>query len=218
MSTSPNPPDSPELLNDGAAPTGADQDDSHPHSFTSLLESLETETSGDPVTFGQLLDVAGRRTFGPVILLLGAISISPLTIVPGANWAVATATLLFAGQLLFGRKRPWLPAGILNIQFRREHLSKMVRGGREAAHVADRLTAPRLTFLTEPPFVFGTALLCVMAALVTYPLGLIPLGPILPGVSIVLLGIGLTARDGLFLLMSGISLAGAAVLVSRFFL
>lgn len=216
MSKSPNLPDnvssSPE---DCADDTG---DGCNPLSFSGLLESLEAETSGDPVTFGELLDVAGRRTFGPVILLLGAISISPLTIIPGANWAVATATLLFAGQLLIGRKRPWLPKKILDISFPRQHLSGMVRGGREAAHVADRLTAPRLVFLTEPPFVYGTALLCVIAALITYPLGLIPLGPILPGVSIVLLGIGLTARDGLFLLMSGISLAGAAVLVLRFFL
>lgn len=214
MSKSPNLPDSPAAAGD--CDDGAD--DCHPHSFTSLLESLESETSSDPVTFGQLLDVAGRRTFGPVILLLGAISISPLTILPGANWAVATATLLFAGQLLVGRKRPWLPRKILDIAFPRAHLSRMVEAGREAAHVADRLTAPRLTFMTDPPFVYLTALICVFASLITYPLGLIPLGPILPGVSIVLLGIGLTARDGLFLLMSGISLAGAAVLVSRFFL
>ncbi len=216
MSKSPNLPDSaPASPGDSG---GATDDGSDPHSFTALLESLETETSGDPVTFGDLLSVAGRRTFGPVILLLGAISISPLTIIPGANWAVATATLLIAGQLLLGRRRPWLPQRILDISFPRQHLSGMVNGGREAAHIADRLTAPRLIFLTEPPFVYGTALLCVVAALITYPLGLIPLGPILPGVSIVLLGIGLTARDGLFLLMSGISLAGAAVLVSRFFL
>lgn len=217
MSKSPNLQDSQDLLTEENGDCAAGEDGCHPHSFTGLLESLETETSSDPVTFGQLLEVAGRRTFGPVILLLGAISISPLTIIPGANWAVATATLLFAGQLLIGRRRPWLPRNILDIAFRREHLSQMVKNGREAAHVADRLTAPRLTFLTEPPFVYGTALLCVLAALITYPLGLIPLGPVLPGVSIVLLGIGLTARDGLFLLMSGISLAGAAVLVSRFF-
>jgi hypothetical protein len=185
--------------------------------FSDLLQSLVDRTSGETVTLGQLLDVVGRRSFGPVILLLGLVGISPLTVVPGATWAVATVTLAFAVQILFNLKHPLMPGGLLNLSLPRNQLVKLVAAGGKAAHIADKLTAPRLTFLTAPPFVTVTALACIGSALVTYPLGLVPLGPVLPGLSIVLLGIGMTARDGVFLGLSLLTLAGSALLVWKAF-
>lgn len=186
--------------------------------FSGLLSALLAETSGDTVTLRQLMDVAGRRTFGPVLLLLGLIAVSPLTLVPGATWLVAAVTLLFSGQILLGLRKPWLPGKLVDTQFPRRLLEQTVEKAAPIAQVADKLTSPRLVFLTEPPFVMGTALLCVMAALITFPLGLIPLAPILPGISIVLIGIGLTARDGVFLMLSMLSLTGGAMLMVRWLL
>jgi hypothetical protein len=186
--------------------------------FTGLVNSLVTETSGDTVTLGQLMAIMERRSFGAVILLLGLISISPLTIVPGANWLVATVTLLFSVQLLFGAKHPVMPKKLLGMSMQRDHLVAFAAAARKTAHTADALTAPRLEWLTRPPFVFAVALICVAAALITYPLGLIPFGPVLPGVSIVLMGVGLTAKDGVFLLLSGLALGGAAMLLARWLL
>ena len=185
--------------------------------FSELLQSLVTQTSGETVSLGDMLDVVGRRSFGPVILLLGFIAISPLTIVPGATWGVAAITLLFAIQILFNLKHPLMPKGLLKIAIPRAQLEKVVKGTAKAAHIADKLTAPRLMFLTEPPFVMLTALACIGAALATFPLGLIPLGPVLPGISIVLLGVGLTARDGVFLGLSLVALGGSALLVWKAF-
>lgn len=182
--------------------------------FVGLLNCLVTETSGETVTLGQLMHIVERRSFGAVILLLGVIAISPLTIVPGATWAVAAVTLLFSLQLLFAR-HPMLPSPLLKLKLPREQLKVFVKASRRMAHIADRLTAPRLTFLTRPPFVIGVAIVCTIAALVTFPLGLIPLAPVLPGVSIVLMGIGLTARDGVFLLLSSLALAGSLLLLAR---
>ena len=183
--------------------------------FAGLLDCLIAETSGETVTLGQLMKIVERRSFGAVILLLGLIAVSPLTIVPGATWAVAAVTLLFSMQLLFGLKHPMMSRNLLDLQMPRPALENFVNTARNLAHVADKLTAPRLGFLTRPPFVIGVALVCTIAALVTFPLGLIPLGPVLPGVSILLMGIGLTARDGVFLLLSTLAMAGAVLLVVR---
>jgi hypothetical protein len=202
----------------GAAKSGDATSGDGPHNFKGLLDSLLTKTEGDKVTLGGLLDVVGRRSFGPVILLLGFIAISPLTIIPGASWLVAAITLLFAGQILIGRRAPWLPRKLLQTEFPREYLEKAVAAGQGAAHVADKLTKPRLTFLTEPPFVFVTALCCVAAALITFPLGLIPFGPVLPGLSIVLMGVGMTARDGVWLSLAMLSLGGAVLMLGRWLL
>ena len=186
--------------------------------FSGLLEALLEESSGEHVTLRELMEIAGHRSYGPVILLLGLVAVSPLTLLPGTTWAVAAVTLLFAGQIFFGRRHPWLPARLVDAKFPRDLLEKTVKQARGIAKIADKLTSPRLTFLTEPPFVMGVALLCVMAALVTFPLGLIPLAPALPGLSIVLLGIGMTARDGVFLMLSCVALAGSAMLVARWVL
>jgi hypothetical protein len=186
--------------------------------FTALLNCLVTETSGDTVTLGQLMRIMERRSFGAVILLLGLIAISPLTVVPGATWTVAVVTLLFSVQLLFGMRHPWLPKALLNLKMPRDKLQALVKGGRKMAHTADKLTAPRLGFLTRPPFVIGVAILCIVAALITFPLGLIPLAPVLPGVAIVLMGVGLTARDGVFLVLATLAMGGSVLLLTRLIL
>lgn len=186
--------------------------------FTGLLDCLVKETSGEKVTLGQLMHIVERRSFGAVILLLGLIAVSPLTIVPGATWVVATVTLLFSIQLLFALKHPILPKRLLKLELSRDHLQTFARASRKMAHTADKLTAPRLGFLTRPPFIVAVALICIAAALVTFPLGLIPLGPVLPGISILLMGIGLTARDGVFLLLSSLAFAGAVLLLTRLLL
>jgi hypothetical protein len=186
--------------------------------FSKLLDSLLAETSGESVTLGELMHITERRSFGAVILLLGLVAISPLTIMPGATWLVAAATLLFSIQLFFGARHPVLPKTMLDMKMPRQQLERFVRALRKTAHTADRLTRPRLTFLTRPPFVIGTSLVCIAASLVTFPLGLFPLGPVLPGISILMMGIGLTARDGVFLLISGLAFGGASLLLVRWLL
>jgi hypothetical protein len=68
---------------------------------------------------------------------------------------------------------------------------------------------PRWTALTQPPFVNLIALLVIAAALVTIPLGLIPFAPLAPGLAIVLFGLGMTARDGLWLALGAVVFGGA---------
>ena len=74
------------------------------HNLTSLLDALESKTTGDgaaTVTVRDILQLIGRRAYGPLLLIVGLIAISPATIIPGATWAFATLTLIIAIQLLF---------------------------------------------------------------------------------------------------------------------
>lgn len=178
-----------------------------------MMRSLVLNTQGEEVTVGELLHAIGRRAHGPIFLLLGFIAISPLTLVPGANWLMGTVILIFAVQVVIGLRHPWLPRRALNFRFRREHLVKGVAATEKYAHMLDALVRPRLTFLTEPPFIQLVALVCVLAALVTYPLGLVPFGPLLPSLAVLLFGLALTARDGVVLLMAFGAFAGAVVLM-----
>ena len=180
-----------------------------------LLDSLIEQTSGDLVSIEDLLNAVGRRAFGPLLLLLGFIAISPLTIVPGTSWLVAFVTLLIAGQVALGQERPWLPKKALVVAFPRDALIKGVEAIKRPARRIDSLLKPRIGFLTEPPFVQLIALATMLAALITFPLGLVPFGPVLPGIAIMLIGLGLTARDGIAILLAGGAMAGALIFVIR---
>lgn len=193
-------------------------DSASAHGFTDLLAALSEMRAGErPVTLRRLLEVVGRRSFGAVILLLGVVSISPLTIVPGANWLVAAVTFLFSAQILIGRRHPWLPARLLDAQFPGAAFGRVIESPRlrRWASAMDRLARPRIAFMTEAPFIALPALAAILTALVTFPLSLVPFGPVLPGISLILLGAGMTARDGVWLLVSLASLGGTGFLFAR---
>ncbi|MEM1149597.1 MAG: exopolysaccharide biosynthesis protein [Pseudomonadota bacterium] len=185
------------------------------NNLSSLLRSLMEETSGDVVTARDMLNAVGRRSYGPILLLLGFIAISPLTIIPGATWLVALLILLISVQIVIGMRYPWVPRRLLDFEFRREDLLRGVEMSEGYVRRIDAVLRPRLTFLTDPPFAQLIALVCIGAALISFPLGFIPFAPLLPGIAVLLFGLGLTARDGFVLVAAGLSLLGAVLLLLR---
>lgn len=181
----------------------------------SLLQSLGQNTGGDTVTVRDLLDAVGRRSYGPLLLMLGFVAISPLTIIPGGTWLISLIILLVAGQIVIGRSYPWVPRRILNVEFKREHLEQGLETADHYAAFVDRFVKPRLAFLTATPFAQLVALICVAAALISFPLGFIPLGPVLPGLAVLVFGLGLAARDGVVIALAGALLVAATFLLIR---
>jgi hypothetical protein len=163
----------------------------------------------DEVTIRELLATVGRRSYGPLLLIVGLFSISPATIVPGMTWLSAGLTLVIALQMFVGRRTPWLPRHALDASISRELVLKGVSGFRPWAHRIDAMMRPRLSFLANPPFVNLIAIACVITALVTIPLGFIPFAPLAPGIAIVMFGLGMTSRDGLLLTFALIVVAAA---------
>lgn len=171
--------------------------------LNSLLDVIEDKVRADgvsgDVTVRDVMEVIGRRAYGPLLLLIGLISISPLTVVPGATWALALVTLVVSLQLLFHSGTPWLPKPALNMRLSETQLEKFIKSARPTARGVDKVIRPRMQFLADAPWVLIIALLCILAALITFPLGLIPFAPVIPGLAVVVFGLGLTARDGLLL-------------------
>lgn len=195
------------------------------HDLTSLLDVLQDKIDTDnrangsgSITLKDVLKQFGRRAYGPLLLIIGLISISPAALIPGSTTVFATLTLLIALQLLFHRDHPWMPGFALRMKLSEEKLGKFIRFCRPATKLIDKIIRPRFTFLSEPPWVIVVALMVVFAALITYPLSFIPIAPLLPGLAVSAFGLGLTARDGL-LLAIGTGIMGVAgwILVTRLF-
>lgn len=183
--------------------------------FDQLCASVSCTTEGEEkVSLEDVLDTVGRRAYGPLLLLIGLFSISPISVIPGMTWLAATLTLVVAAQMLVGRINPWLPRRALQTMFPRRLLVNGVNRARPLARFMDSLLKPRLTFLSRPPMVRLIAAMVMAAALITYPLGFIPFGPLGPGVAVVLFGLGMTTRDGLVLLLATglVGLTGWALL------
>lgn len=173
--------------------------------MTGLLDRIEhvaKEKQSDRLSLGDILNVVGRRAYGPLLLIIGILSVSPLALIPGSTWAFAALTLLVAVQMAVNRKHPWLPQSTLKISFPGSKIEAALRKLRPWTRGIDRIVRPRLQFLAHEPWLILVALLAIAAALVTFPLSFIPFAPFIPGATIILVGLGVTARDGLLLLLA----------------
>ncbi|MFP3944998.1 MAG: exopolysaccharide biosynthesis protein [Alphaproteobacteria bacterium] len=188
--------------------------------LSGLLQRLfERFDDGSPpetkLTIADLLETIGRRAYGPLLLFIGLFSISPASFVTGMTWLSATIIILIALQMLVGRRTPWLPRNILRIRLTRKLLFSGLNAMKPWARRIDRFLKPRLTFLTGWPFVPLVALVCIVSALISYPAGFIPGAPFVPGMVIVLVGLGMTARDGLMILLGTALVAGSGWFLFR---
>jgi hypothetical protein len=174
-----------------------------------IVAKCDRDDTPDTLTLGEILESVGRRSYGPLLLVIGLFAISPATIVPGMTWLAAALTLVVAGQMALGLPRIWLPKSALKAELPRNAVRSGVEKMRGVAKAVDKLLKPRLTFLSKPPFVNLVALLVIAAALITFPLGLIPLAPLAPGLAVVFFGLGMVARDGLWLALGTAAMAGA---------
>ncbi|TWT61367.1 exopolysaccharide biosynthesis protein [Rubinisphaera italica] len=171
------------------------------NTLTDLLDDVEEGTSGDRITVGELLDTIDSRSYGPILLLPAFIALSPIGAIPGMSIVTGTIIIMFAAQLLFGMRHPWLPKFIENIEFSREKMDKTSDVMRPWAKWVDSALYKRLTFLTQRPFDSIVAGICILLALLFYPLALLPWAVAIPSGAIVLFSLGLTSRDGLFVLV-----------------
>jgi hypothetical protein len=174
-----------------------------------ISASADAEADAAPLTLGDVLDSVGRRSYGPLLLVIGLFAVSPATAVPGLTWFAAALTLIVAGQMALGLRRIWLPKSALNLRVGRRTVHDGVEKSRPTARFVDHLLCPRLRFLSKPPFVNLVALACVGAALATFPLGLVPLAPLIPGLAVVAFGLGMVAQDGVWLLVGMVGVGGA---------
>ncbi|MGE0595652.1 MAG: exopolysaccharide biosynthesis protein [Hyphomonadaceae bacterium] len=189
-----------------------------PHTLSDIIDELSYNLgrdTGGEVRLGSIVSAVGRRSYGPLLLVIGLFSISPATAIPGLTWASALVTLLIALQMAVGLKRPWLPKALLDLRVPRQPLFNFLDRARPKVESLEngRWLRTRWAFLSAPLWVNFVALAVVAAALITIPLGLIPLAPIAPGLAVVFFGVGMTARDGVWLLL-GLAIFAAAFAIA----
>jgi len=160
------------------------------------------------VTLGDLLDLAGERTFGFLFVLLSFPSALPIP-APGYSVPFGIVMFLLAVQLLIGREEPWFPPGWRNHGFEAKKVRQTLNVGLPWLRRIESISRPRLTQVcTTVP---GRCVIGLAIALMSISMMIpIPGTNTLPAIGIFVTGFGLLDDDG------AISLAGLALCVCGF--
>lgn len=163
------------------------------------------ETPSPKVTLGDILNLAGERTFGFLFVLLSLPSALPLP-APGYSVPFGVVMLLLAVQLIVGRHRPWLPAKWQGHAFELAQVQGVMKAGLPWLQRLEALSRPRLTHVcTSLP---GRVIIGVAIALMSISMMIpVPGTNTLPAMGIFVTGFGLLDDDGF------ISLAGLVLCV-----
>jgi hypothetical protein len=187
-----------------------------PHDLEDVLETLcEIGERQGRVSISDIKNSIGQRSFGPFLLIIAVVEISPIGGIPGLPTALAGIAVFIAAQILFGRPYFWLPEVIRRRSIEGDRLKKALDHLKPGARLIDKAIGPRLTWFTRGLFIRFVAVLCILLALSVPPLELVPFASTVPFATIGLFGLALTAEDGLLVLI-GCCLAGGAAFYSAY--
>jgi hypothetical protein len=170
------------------------------------LAELRDRAGERRITLREVIYVLGGRAYLLLVLLLALPFITPIPI-PGLSTPFGLAIALIALRLSLGQ-RPWLSKGLQRRELPAGFLRKLVGVAEKVLRFLEKFLRPRLTFLTDTPFLRQLHALLMLTAALALLLPLpIPFTNSFPAWAILLIAAGLLERDG------GFILAGYAVFV-----
>jgi len=167
-----------------------------------VLEKIHKSSEQlENVSIGDILDVVGRRSFGPILLIVGLVTVAPLIgDIPGVPTVMGIIVFLVATQILVNRKKLWLPRAILNRSIKKDRLHRAINKLYKPAGYVDKLIKPRLQWITTGVMVYPAALVCLGISLAMPIMEFIPFSANFAGAALIAFGLSFTARDGIMAL------------------
>lgn len=180
-----------------------------PKRLSEVLTAIVAATEGERVSLGEILDALDNRSYGPLLLLPAVIVVSPLGAIPGMPLVTGAIVFLFAGQMLIFVSHPWLPKMLRRFAFPREKLTYAVEHLNPWIQWTERAIHHRLDVFATWPGSYLIAPICLTLSVLFGLFGVIPFAVAIPGGAVLLFALGLTARDGVLVLL-GYALTAAA--------
>ncbi|MBN7770467.1 exopolysaccharide biosynthesis protein [Marinobacter daepoensis] len=186
-----------------------------PESLTELISRIRATTRDqDRVSVGDLMAAVGERSFGPLVLLAGLITVAPLIgDIPGVPTILGLLVLLTLGQLLCQRRSIWIPRRMAERGVAKEKLLTGLRWADKPAAWIDRWTKRRFSWLVTGLGQYLMALVCMAVAAAMPLMELIPFSANGGGLSLMAFGLAIVARDGLLALLAVAATCGTGWVV-----
>lgn len=181
--------------------------DSRDGSLSALLVQIAQDDGRARISVADLVRLLEGRAFGALLLIFALPNIVPN--IPGTSAILAIPLIWLSAQMMLGRP-PLLPRAIGERSLARGDFAVMIRRIGPALARAERLLKPRLRRLTGRVMQRWLGALCLLLSLIL--LLPVPLGNILPGLSISVIALGMLGRDGLWVLV-GLAVSALSLLV-----
>ncbi len=177
-------------------------------SIDEVIEELEDYAEHHRrVCIADILDEFGHRSYGPFLVLLPLIELTPIGAIPGLPSLLALMIGIVALQLMLHRDHIWLPDFIQKRSIRGRNLASALHKIDGVAHFLDTCCAGRLKGLTHGIAVRVAGFCIILLSLTVPPLELVPFASSVPMLAIAAFGVALTVRDGLLMIVAaGITL------------
>ncbi len=160
--------------------------------LSSILRQLAADRSRERISIGDLFQTMGDRAISALMLIFALPNAFPTP--PGTSAVLGAPLVFLAVQLTFGLK-PWLPRVIADRSMRREDFETIVGRIHRWLAWAERMLKPRLAIFAEPPAEYLAGAACLLLSIVL--LLPVPLGNMLPAITISVFAFGILGRDGL---------------------
>lgn len=184
-----------------------------PTPIESLSSILDETLQGDPeVTVGELADRVARRGFGVFMIVLALPTMIPI-LPPGSAATIGLLYVILSVQMLIGWERPWLPPGVRHYRLSPSLLESLHRRGIPFLRRVERFSRPR-------PILLDERIIARIVAVAVFLLGVVLFSPLpffntIPALTVLVLGVGLLNRDGVFIL-AGMLMAAVVLSVVAF--
>ncbi|MFO7807864.1 exopolysaccharide biosynthesis protein [Guyparkeria sp.] len=184
-----------------------------PRNLGELLQRIaQVAADRDDVYLATIMDALGTRSFGPVLLLIGVILVSPLSGLPGMPTTMGVGLALISLQLILGREAFWLPRWLLDRHVSSGRLQGTLQWLDRPARFIDWWLRPRLPMLASDSGAVFIAIICLLLAFAMPVMELVPFSATAAGLAVVAFGLALVAIDGLFVLLGVLYLLTVASL------
>lgn len=170
--------------------------------FSAVLERLGARGS-EKLYLGEVVEAFGNRAFGAVMLLFAIVNMLPWP--PGGTTLTGAPLLFLSMELAWGRRTLWLPGWIERASINRSTFRNLSGRLLPTIRRGERLSRPRLCFLTSRfgQGLIGLACLLLSAVLVLPVFG----GNLVPAIAIGFFSLGVMQRDGLAVLLGWLTTA-----------
>lgn len=181
--------------------------------ITDVLLRVREQTDTEQVPVDTLITALESRGFGPLLLAPALLALLPTGAIPGVPSICGVLIFLIAVQGGLGRQSPWVPKRLRQLSINRATLIRAIDRVRPVTRRIDRLFSPRLSLLTSRLASSLIFLACAVFGLVMIPLELIPFAATAPAFAITIAAIGISTRDGVLIIASGLTGSGALYLL-----
>ena len=167
-----------------------------PQAASEIVAAIEQSLPPDP-RLGDLVDLLGEQAGGILLVVIAIPAIIPAPGIPlGAVFG--TVLVIIAGRMAASGAGLGLPRWLAQVRLRAPLITLLSRRGPALLRRIEHRLRPRAGLLvtgrSKPPLALVMALMGVLIALP------IPFGNTLPGLSVILMGLGLAIGDGLAVL------------------